>query len=92
MKRTFLCLALSVGCACPSFAQTSGTSDRQGGLGMKATHAHHPHGPSLTDSGHVRPCAQHMSGTSDRQGGQGMASTASGGPRGNPGGSIAGGC
>ncbi len=38
MKRIFLCLALSVGFACPSFAQTSGTSDRQGGLGMKATH------------------------------------------------------
>jgi hypothetical protein len=92
MKRIILSAVLSIGLAGACFAQTSGTSDRQGGMGMKAMDPNHPHGPSITDSGQVRPCNQRMSGTSDRQGGQGMASTESGGPQSNVGGSVSGGC
>jgi hypothetical protein len=92
VKRMILWAVLSIGLAGACLAQTSGTSDREGGMGMKATHPNQPHGPSITDSGQVRPCNQRVSGTSDRQGGQGLASTESGGPNSNVGGSVSGGC
>lgn len=90
MKFIIPCIALSMIIAGACLAEPSGTSDRQGGMGLKATHPNHPYGPSVTDSGQVRPCYQRISGTSDGQGGQGLASRMSGGPSSSPGGSVSG--
>jgi hypothetical protein len=80
MKYLALAAALAVGLSGVCLAQTSGTSDREGGMGKASMYPNGPGGPSSTDSGNVKPCDLKTSGTSDREGGMGKHNSASSGP------------